>query len=70
MNADATNQWLWRFNIRRLDFEEVRDTLLALELNENLERYGSLRWYDGRLRDYFLSVGTVASNSIRIPHRP
>jgi hypothetical protein len=30
MNADAANRWLWRFNIRRLDFEEVRDTLLAV----------------------------------------
>ncbi len=30
LNADPANQWLWRFNLRRLDFEELRDTLLAL----------------------------------------
>ncbi len=28
--ADPTNQWLWRYNIQRLDFEEVRDTLLTV----------------------------------------
>ncbi len=26
--ADPTNQWLWRSNVQRLDFEQVRDTLL------------------------------------------
>jgi hypothetical protein len=30
MKADATNQWMWRYNIRRLDFEEIRDTMLVL----------------------------------------
>lgn len=25
---DPTNQWLWRSNVQRLDFEQVRDTLL------------------------------------------
>ncbi len=29
MKADPTNQWLWRSNIQRLDFEEVRDSLLT-----------------------------------------
>jgi hypothetical protein len=29
MNSDPTNQWLWRANIQRLDFEEVRDSLLT-----------------------------------------
>src|SRR6202012_1289687 len=24
------NQWLWRMNVQRLDFEEIRDTLLTL----------------------------------------
>src|SRR6185436_12748872 len=28
MKADPTNQWLWRTNIQRLDFEQVRDSLL------------------------------------------
>ncbi|MEQ1850985.1 MAG: DUF1553 domain-containing protein, partial [Chthoniobacteraceae bacterium] len=30
MKVDPTNQWLWRNNIQRLDFEEVRDTLLTI----------------------------------------
>jgi hypothetical protein len=30
MKSDPTNQWLWRANIQRLDFEQVRDSLLAL----------------------------------------
>ncbi len=30
MNDDPTNQWLWRQNIQRLDFEQIRDTLLTL----------------------------------------
>ena len=28
--SDPTNQWLWRFNVQRLDFEQVRDTLLSV----------------------------------------
>ena len=28
MKIDPTNQYLWRMNIRRLSFEEIRDTLL------------------------------------------
>jgi len=27
---DPMNRWLWRANIRRMDFEEVRDSLLAI----------------------------------------
>ena len=30
MRDDPTNQWLWRMNVQRLDFEEVRDTLLTI----------------------------------------
>jgi hypothetical protein len=30
MKLDPTNQWLWRNNIQRLDFEEVRDSLLVI----------------------------------------
>ena len=29
MKSDPTNQWLWRTNIQRLDFEQVRDSLLT-----------------------------------------
>jgi hypothetical protein len=30
MAEDPTNQWLWRANVQRLDFESLRDTLLTL----------------------------------------
>jgi len=30
MTEDPTNQWLWRANIQRLDFESIRDTFLTL----------------------------------------
>ncbi|MEI9895707.1 MAG: DUF1553 domain-containing protein [Chthoniobacter sp.] len=30
MREDPTNQWLWRMNVQRLDFEAIRDTLLTL----------------------------------------
>jgi hypothetical protein len=30
MAIDPTNQWMWRSNIQRLDFEQVRDTLLVV----------------------------------------
>ena len=30
LKLDPTNQWLWRNNIQRLDFEQVRDTLLTV----------------------------------------
>ena len=30
MREDPTNQWLWRANLQRLDFEEIRDTMLTL----------------------------------------
>jgi len=30
MSEDPTNQWHWRANVQRLDFESIRDTLLTL----------------------------------------
>ena len=30
LSEDPTNQWHWRANVQRLDFESIRDTLLAL----------------------------------------
>jgi hypothetical protein len=37
---DATNQWLWRMNPRRLDAESYRDSLLQAAGLLNLEMYG------------------------------
>jgi SAM-dependent methyltransferase len=40
---------------------------LVLELNENIGRYGALRWYDPDLLAYFTSVGRVDGPWITIP---
>jgi SAM-dependent methyltransferase len=39
---------------------------IVLELNESVERYGAMRWYDAPLLDYFSSVGQVNDNWIEI----
>ena len=40
---------------------------LVLELNENIRRYGALRWYDADVLAFFTSVGGVDGNWITIP---
>jgi hypothetical protein len=37
---DPTNDLLWRFDVRRLDAEEIRDATLAVTGQLNLEMYG------------------------------
>jgi SAM-dependent methyltransferase len=39
---------------------------LFLDLNENPERYGDLRFYDEPTRDYFRSVGTVDEGRVLV----
>lgn len=39
---------------------------MVLDLNENSERYGSLRFYDEATRDYFCSMGTVDGGRVTI----
>ncbi len=39
---------------------------LVLELNEDVARYGSRRWYDAAVASYFNSVGHVVRNRITI----
>ena len=56
----------WRFFV-----EDVRRHLtptgrVMLDLNEHVERYGRLRWYDRAQLDYFASVGTVSGSWITI----
>ena len=41
LNSDPTNQWLWRANIQRLDFEEVRDSLLTFGAKLDLTMGGT-----------------------------
>ena len=38
--ADATNDRFWRFDMRRLSGEEIRDSILAVSGNLNLKMYG------------------------------
>jgi SAM-dependent methyltransferase len=40
--------------------------MLHLELNENPERYGTLRWFDQETLDFFRSAGTVQGGIVRI----
>ena len=40
--------------------------MLHLELNENPERYGALRWFDQETLDFFRSAGTVQGGIVRI----
>ncbi len=45
MASDPTNQWLWRFNIQRLDFEQVRDTLLTVGAQLETDTLGGRPFY-------------------------
>ena len=38
--ADPQNDWLWRFDLRRLTAEEIRDSVLATDGTLNLKMYG------------------------------
>jgi hypothetical protein len=40
---------------------------LVLHLNDHSERYGTLRFYDAPLRDYFQSVGTADNGVVAVP---
>ncbi len=40
LKADPSNQWLWRFNMRRLNAEEVRDSILAASGSLNPKMHG------------------------------
>jgi hypothetical protein len=40
LKADPSNALLWRFNMRRLTGEEVRDSILAVSGNLNLKQFG------------------------------
>ncbi len=58
MALDPTNQWLWRFNVQRLDFEQVRDTLLTVSANLDASSVGG--------RPFQLTGGsTAAANPVK-----
>lgn len=56
----------WRFFVEDALLHLRERGVLHLELNENPERYGALRYYDRATRDYFASVGTVEDGAVRV----
>ena len=52
LRDDPTNQWLWRANVQRLDFEAIRDTLL--DLGGKLDR-------DMNGRPFVMAASTASS---------
>jgi len=61
----------WGLNEWKFFVEDARACLrpggrLVLDLNDNSERYGTLRFYDEQTRNYFRSVGSVDQGRITI----
>jgi SAM-dependent methyltransferase len=56
----------WRFWIDDARSHLRPGGMLHLELNENPERYGALRWFDQQTLDFFRSAGTVQGGIVRI----
>ena len=56
----------WRYFVEDATRRVRRGGRLFLDLNENPERYGALRFYDAATRDYFRSVGTVDEGRVLV----
>ena len=56
----------WRFFVDDALWRIFDRVDVHLELNENPERYGALRWYDKPTMDLFTPVGTVDRNVVRM----
>jgi SAM-dependent methyltransferase len=56
----------WRFFVGDALSHLRAGGVLHLELNENPERYGALRWFDPETLDYFRSAGSVQGGIVRI----
>jgi len=56
----------WRFFVDDAQSHLRPGGVLHLELNENPERYGGLRWFDQETLGYFRSAGTVQGGIVRI----
>ena len=56
----------WKFFLNDALSHLRRGGVLHLELNENPERYGALKWYDQPTLDYFRAAGSVQGGSVRI----
>jgi SAM-dependent methyltransferase len=64
--ADEWGAAEWQFFVNDAMAHLREGGVLHLELNSNLPRYGSLEWYDPETLAFFLSVGTVQRNVVRI----
>ena len=64
--ADEWGVAEWRFFVGDALSHLCPGGVLHLELNENPERYGALRWFDQETLDYFRSAGTVEGGIVRI----
>ncbi|MEK0446836.1 MAG: hypothetical protein RLZZ399_2157, partial [Verrucomicrobiota bacterium] len=65
MAQDPTNQWLWRFNIQRLDFEQVRDSLLTISNRLETAQIGGVPF---SLTDLPGAKTRAASGSLNLQH--
>ena len=54
----------WKFFIDDVRRFLVPGGQLVLDLNEDVARYGSRRWYDGATAEYFASVGQLVRNRV------
>ncbi|MEC7565887.1 MAG: PSD1 and planctomycete cytochrome C domain-containing protein [Planctomycetota bacterium] len=61
---DPSNRWLWRANIRRLDSEQIRDNMLYVSGELNLQSGGSGQADDSLRRSIFLKVIRNQPNSL------
>jgi hypothetical protein len=63
------NEWSvaeWRYFVQdALTYVSPRGRL-QLELNENTDRYGALRWYSHDLLAFFRAAGRVEENAITV----
>jgi hypothetical protein len=73
VEADPTNQWLWRMNPRRMDIEAYRDSLLQVAGKLDLTMYGPSEDIDtGRRRTVYaaLSRGRSSADVLKLYDAP
>lgn len=64
MRANPWSVQEWQFFVEDACRYLAPGGRLVLELNEDVARYGSRRWYDAEVADYFASVGRVVRNRV------
>jgi len=60
----------WKFFIDDVRRFLVPGGQLVLDLNEDVARYGSRRWYDAATAEYFSSVGQLVRNRVVVTNPP